>query len=417
MELNSLYQYAAIFFGFVMAWGIGANDVSNAIGTSVGSKAITIRQAIIIAIIFESLGAFLVGGEVTNTIKDSILYMPAGEHSTDILCIGMLASLMSSGCWLLLASFLGWPVSTTHTIVGAIIGFGVAQLGIDSVQWPTVFYILLGWLGSPFIGAAISYTLFTSTRKLIFEKKDPVIAARNVVPFYVLCCSTIVLMITIDKIEHLGVHYNLIQSFCIAVVLSIPMAVFSRIWINKLSIKKVTNIRQQYAIVEKIFAILMVLTACAMAFAHGSNDVSNAIGPLSAIISAINPNVDEVPLWVLTTGALGIVVGLATYGHKVIATVGTKITQLTPSRGFSATLAAAITVLLASSTGLPISTTHTLVGGILGIGLARGVHALNLNVIKTIFASWIVTFPAGAILSVIFYHILYYLIGNFFVIS
>lgn len=409
MELFSLYTWLAIFFGFIMAWGIGANDVSNAMGTSVGSNAINLRQAIIIAAIFEFLGAFFAGSEVTNTIRNDLIYQSAEQVSPDILCLGMLASLLSAGCWLLAASAFGWPVSTTHTIVGAIVGFGAIQLGIQSVQWHTVLSIVMGWLFSPFLGALISYSLLSSAQKYIFNVDNPFEAAKKYVPVYIAVTCWIVYMLTISKLKYFGIYLNLFENCIISLVLACLTAMLGRYYISKIKLDPKADVNFHYTNVERIFSVLMVFTACAMAFAHGSNDVANAIGPVSAIISIAqaNGNLDVAQnitnTWVLLLGAGGIVCGLAMYGHKVIATIGSKITQLTPSRGFSATLAAASTVLLASATGMPISTTHTLVGGILGVGLARGVHALNLQVIRSIFLSWVVTLPAGAVLAIAFF--------------
>ena len=410
MAIQLILFWAAIIAGFIMAWGIGANDVSNAMGTSVGSKAITIRQAVIIAAIFEFLGAFLAGSEVTTTIRQSIINPIELTDSPNIFILGMLSSLLSAGTWLLLASFLGLPVSTTHSIVGAIIGFGITILGFYAIKWSTVLSIILGWVISPILGAIIAYVLFISAQIFIFNKPHPTDAAKKIVPIYILIASWVIFMIVCTKLHHLGIRFTTLKCIALATFLSITTALIGKLIINKVELNSNTRPRSHYYYVEKIFAILMVFTACAMAFAHGSNDVANAIGPVAAIISVIQEGgiveTSHVNWWVLMLGASGIVIGLAMYGHKVIATVGSKITQLTPSRGFSATIAAAITVVFASSTGLPISTTHTLVGGILGVGLARGIHALNISVVKSIFVSWIVTLPAGAVLAVIFFYVL-----------
>lgn len=411
MDHNTIYLGLACLFGFTMAWGIGANDVSNAMGTSVGSKAITIRQAIVIAAIFEFLGAFLAGGEVTNTIKREIIDTSVLIDTPEILIHGMIAALFAAGTWLTIASLFGWPVSTTHTIVGAIIGFGVVQLGLEQVQWERVISIIFGWVASPFLGAAIAFSIFRTAQKFIFSKFDPLTAAKKVVPVYIFLTSIIIYLITGSKLGNIGIHLDWYENIICSCILSTITAIIGKIFIKRIKYDSKLSKKSAFANVEKIFAVLMLFTACAMAFAHGSNDVANAIGPLAAIVTAIHSpselaNTSGVQPWVLFFGATGIVVGLATYGHKVIATVGDKITELTPSRGFSATLAAASTVVLASSTGLPISTTHTLIGGILGVGLARGMPALNLNVIKSIIASWIITLPAGALFSILFYKVL-----------
>lgn len=414
--VHSIVLWLAIVFGFTMACGIGANDVSNAMGTSVGSKAITIRQAIIIASIFEFLGALFVGSEVTTTIRENLINPNLFDVEKDYFILGMLSSLLAAGTWLLAASFFGWPVSTTHTIVGGIVGFGCIVLGVHNVQWVNVFPIIISWCLSPFLGAIIAFCLFMSAQHLIFSHKHPLNAAKKIIPVYILLTSWIIFMIICSKLYHLGIKLTLLQTFYSASVLSIISTLIGKIIINNLHFKTNDDRQFDFTNVEKIFSILMVFTACIMAFAHGSNDVANAIGPVAAVVCTtqnINPgNSPIVPTWVLFIGATGIVIGLALYGHKVIETVGSKITHLTPSRGFSATLASATTVVFASSTGLPISTTHTLVGGILGVGLARGIHALNLNVIKTIFISWLITLPAGAFLSIIFFYMLKFFLLN-----
>lgn len=417
VDINTIYLCLAVTFGFAMAWGIGANDVSNAMGTSVGSKALTLKQALVVAAIFEFLGAFLAGSEVTSTIRKDIINPAVLTGSPDLFIIGMLASLLAAGLWLLLASTFGWPVSTTHTIVGAIIGFGIAVLGIDAIQWKQFYSIVAGWVCSPLLGAALAYTLFISTQRLIFDKENPIHAAKKVVPFYILTASWIVYMIVASKSYKLGYNLGLGISFLYATILSIITAVISKVIVNRLQLNPDDDLESHFTNVEKIFSILMIFTACAMAFAHGSNDVANAVGPVAAIVDAVKfghiPQHAHVSKWILLMGGVGIIVGLATYGHKVMATVGIKITQLTPSRGFAATLAAATTVVLASSTGLPISTTHTLIGAILGVGLARGIHALNLTVIKRIFICWIVELPAGALMSVCLFNLIRYAIESY----
>jgi PiT family inorganic phosphate transporter len=407
MEIYSIYHMLAVICGFVMAWGIGANDVSNAMGTSVGSKAISIRQAILIAAIFEFLGAFFAGGEVTTTIKNDLLTIPPTDNHIDVFCIGMLSSLLASSCWLLIASIRGWPVSTTHTIVGAILGFGIVNVGVEYVHWEMVGFILIGWICSPLLGAVIAYVLYKSVRTFIFETAEPLKAARKVVPYYIFLCAWSILAIIFSRIHTLFDSITMWHANLAAFMLSILIMLVSKIYISGMKVDKQMSLTSHHVNVEKIFMVLMIFTACAMAFAHGSNDVSNAIGPLSSVISVLNPSIKTIPIWVLLIGASGIVIGLATYGHKVIATVGTKITHLTPSRGFSATLAAAVTVLMASNTGLPISTTHTLVGAILGIGLVSGLESINLAVIRSICMSWFITFPSGAILAIIFYKIMH----------
>ena len=406
---GEIFIILACLFGFFMAWGVGANDVANAMGTSVGSKAITIKQAILIAVIFEFLGAWLAGGEVTNTIRKGIIDPELLQDDPQLLVYGMLAALLAAGTWLLVASMKGWPVSTTHSIVGAIVGFAVAGLGPATVDWGAVGKIAASWVVSPLLAGTIGFVLFKSVHHLIFEDTNPFTAAKRYVPGYVFLVGFIVSMVTLTKgLSHVGLDLTFNQSLLLSILLGLVIMGIGLIMQRRIKFEHNTNDHFGYANVERVFGVLMIFTACAMAFAHGSNDVANAVGPLAAVISVVQTGGEIggsalVPWWVLVLGGSGIVVGLVTYGHKVIATVGTGITELTPSRGFAATLAAATTVVLASGTGLPISTTHTLVGAILGVGLARGMAALNLRVIGTIAMSWLITLPAGAGLAILFF--------------
>lgn len=406
---GDIFIILACLFGFFMAWGVGANDVANAMGTSVGSKAITIKQAIIIAVIFEFLGAWLAGGEVTATIRGGMLDPALLEANPQLLVYGMLSALLAAGIWLMIASARGWPVSTTHSIVGAIVGFGAVGLGVEAVAWSRVGTIASSWVISPLLAGTIGFVLFKSVQYLIFENKDPFAAAKRYVPGYVFLVGFIVSMVTLTKgLTHVGLDLSFGQSFLLSILIGIVIMGVGVLMQRRIKYVQSASDHFGYANVERVFGVLMIFTACAMAFAHGSNDVANAVGPLAAVISVVRSDgvIDSaalVPWWVLVLGGGGIVVGLVTYGHKVIATVGTGITELTPSRGFAATLAAATTVVLASGTGLPISTTHTLVGAILGVGLARGMAALNLRVIGTIVMSWLITLPAGAGLAIVFF--------------
>jgi len=399
----------AVVFGLFMAWGIGANDVANAMGTSVGSKALTFKQAVIIAGIFELAGAVLAGGEVTKTIRKGIVDVSSLGDTPELLVYGMLASLLAAGIWLLIASRQGWPVSTTHSIVGAIVGFGAVGIGMDAVHWDKVGTIAMSWVTSPLIAGVIAFALFRSIQKLVIDTDDPLAKAKKYVPYYIFLVGFIIAMVTLLKgLKHVGVKMPFEENLIYAAIIGIIMAGIGTLMIKRLKFTAKADKKFHYANMEKIFGVLMIFTAIAMAFAHGSNDVANAIGPVAAVVSIVDSAGEIVaksatPVWILLLGGFGIVFGLITYGHKVIATVGSGITELTPSRGFAATLGAATTVVVASGTGLPISTTHTLVGAVLGVGLARGIGALNMGVIQTIFLSWIVTLPAGAILSILFF--------------
>ncbi|MFK7733012.1 MAG: inorganic phosphate transporter [Pseudomonadales bacterium] len=419
-EYSTILLIMAAAFGFFMAWGIGANDVANAMGTSVGSKALTIKQAIFIAIIFEFAGAFLAGGEVTSTIRKGIIDSAAIEGSPDLLVFGMLASLLAAGTWLLIASMAGWPVSTTHSIVGSLVGFAVVGLGFDAVQWGKVSSIVASWVVSPVLAGTMAFLLFMSVQKLVLDTDDPFKNAKKWVPMYMFLVGWMISMVTLTKgLKHVGVDFSYGQSMGIATLVGLGVVVLGVIMLRRVQPDEALEAHSgsRFANVERVFGILMIFTACAMAFAHGSNDVANAIGPLAAIVSVISSGGEvaaksALPLWILVLGGGGIAIGLATYGFKVMATIGKKITELTPTRGFAAELAAASTVVLASATGLPISTTHTLVGAVLGVGLARGIAALNLRVVGSIFVSWLVTLPAGAGLTILFFFILRAIFGG-----
>jgi PiT family inorganic phosphate transporter len=411
VEAQLIYIGLAAVFGIFMAWGIGANDVANAMATSVGSKALTIRQAILVAAVFEFLGAVLAGGEVTSTIRQGIVDVDHFSDDVELLVYGMLASLLAAGTWLLVASRKGWPVSTTHSIVGAIVGFAAVGIGVDAVHWSKVGTIVISWVVSPLTAGIIAFLIFTSVQRLILRQEDPLAKAKRYVPYYIFFAAFTVTLVTILKgLKHVGLDVSPIASYLIATAIAASIAVVGGVVIRRIQPVPKRDKKQHFYTVERVFGVLMIVTACSMAFAHGSNDVANAIGPVAAVIAAAQSGIvgskAALPIWVLMLGGVGIVVGLATYGRHVIATVGEKITQLTPSRGFAAELAAATTIVLASGTGLPISTTHTLVGAVLGVGMARGIEAIDLRVVGRIFASWLITVPAGAALAIIFFYLL-----------
>ncbi len=399
----------AALVGFFMAWGIGANDVANAMGTSVGSKALTIKQAIIIAMIFEFAGAYLAGGEVTSTIRKGIIDSSFYIDTPELLVFGMIAALFSAGTWLLIASWMGWPVSTTHSIIGAIVGFSAVGVGVETVAWGSVGGIVGSWIITPLISGVFAFIIFNSAQKLIFDTENPLQQAKKWVPLYMFLAGFVLALVTIKKgLKHIGLNLGSTEGFIWALGVAIVVAIIGKIFIARLNFKESKNRRANYINVEKVFAVLMVITACCMAFAHGSNDVANAIGPLAAVVSIVGNDGEisakaSLAWWILPLGGVGIVAGLALFGHKVIATIGKGITHLTPSRGFAAELAAACTVVVASGTGLPISTTQTLVGGVLGVGMARGIAAINLGVVRNIVVSWVVTLPVGAALSIMFF--------------
>ncbi len=407
----------AAVFGFYMTWGIGANDVANAMGTSVGSGSITVKQAIIIAAVFEFLGVVLAGGHVTSTIRKGVVDPTPIIDNPELLIYGMLSALLAAAVWLMIASFKGWPVSTTHSIIGAIVGFAVVGIGVDAVQWGKVSQILLSWIISPLIGGLIAYSLMISIRRLILDTPDPFKNAKRWGPVYVGLVGFLISLVTLFKgLKHLDVDLSVAASFVLSVVLGLVTGLAGWLIIRRKEADPVADRKHRFASVEKVFVPMQVFTACAMAFAHGSNDVANGIGPLAAVVSIVRSGGEvaqsaDLPIWILLLGGVGIVIGLATMGYRVMRTIGKKITELTPTRGFCAELAAAATVVLASRTGIPVSTTHILVGAVLGVGLSRGIGSLDLRVIGKIIISWVATLPITGLLAALFFFILKAIFG------
>jgi len=416
-EFGSTLLILTICFGFFMAWGVGANDVANAMGTSVGAKAITIKQAILIAMVFEFAGAYLAGGEVTSTIRKGIIDPELLSDEPELLVYGMMSALLAAGIWLLIATTYGWPVSTTHSIVGAIVGFASVGISVDAVNWMKVGNIAASWVVSPVLAGTVAFFLYMSVRRFVFDTADPFASAKRVIPFYIFLVGFVISMVTMVKgLKHVGLDLTFQQAILYSMVVAGLVCLIGVVALTRIK-RVVASLNHDIVNIERMFGVLMLFTACAMAFAHGSNDVANAIGPLAAVNSIIDSGGDVVqkarmPSWILFLGGAGIVAGLAIYGYRVMQTIGTHITELTPSSGFAAELAAATTVVLASAYSLPVSTTHTLVGGVLGVGLAKGLHALNLRVVGTIFLSWLVTLPAGAILAIIFFYIFKAIFGT-----
>jgi len=464
----------AVLFGLYMAWGIGANDVANAMGTSVGSGALTLKKAVIFAAVLEFAGAFFAGSSVSQTVRKGIVDLEMFQGDGMSFMLGMLSALLAAGVWLQIASFKGWPVSTTHSIVGSIVGFGAVYGGMAAVHWDKVGTIVASWVVSPLLSGTISFLIFHIILRTIFYKKRPLRAAKKITPYLVFLVFFILTLTMVFKgLKNLKLDLTFANAMLMAVSIGVIAALISAVLVRrikedqtpeeeangnpaqaeylqrcldkaarnlqrvqtattghagmelsglvdevhrlKLETKKKYEFHTDSAElkkVERLFVYLQILSACMVAFAHGANDVANSIGPMSAVISVAREGGEtiaakaDVPLWILAVGGIGIVIGLATWGWRVMETIGKKITHLTPTRGFSAEFGAATTVVIASKMGLPISTTHTLVGAVLGVGLARGISALNLTMVRNIFVSWIVTIPAGAFLAIVFFYIL-----------
>lgn len=406
----SLFVICGLAAGMYMAWTIGANDVANAMGTSVGSKALTLGMAILVAAVFEFSGAFFAGSHVADTIKQNVVNLGAFARKPHAIAIGMLSALVAAAAWLHIATWRGWPVSTTHSIVGAVAGFGLFVGGIGAVRWSVIGQIVASWLISPLLGGLMAWVLFSIVRRLVFKARHPVLRARIVTPVIVASVAFVLtLSMTYKGLKNLSLSLPIGQalgcSLLVGLVAYLVGVVLFRRWEMPLG-----SFETEVRVVERQFRYLQIVTACYVAFAHGSNDAANAVGPMAAVLnSAQNLPLAakvEIPAWVMALGGFGIVLGLATYGYKVIYTIGSKITELTPSRGFAMEFATASIVLLGSKLGLPVSTTHILIGAVIGVGVARGMAALNTRVIIQIVWSWIITVPVAALLSAGIYAVL-----------
>ena len=454
-----------------MLWNIGANDVANAVGTSVGAGAISLKSAIIIAAVLEFGGAFILGSNVSETIQKGIIDPVMFVDIPNVFIVGMLSSLLATAIWLQIATFFRWPVSTTHAIVGSVMGFGILVGGFEAVQWAEVGKIALSWVISPTLAGVAAFLFFSFIQRKVLFSFNPLLSTQRLAPFLVFAVLMVFFLSTfVGGLKGLNFSLTLYGTVMLATSISLVGAIiayficsretkkakmshiiaakhdrrlFSLMKVQKHLIRARLSSRDEtaranvndllsqtdtliketkdkapyqteldvdYRGAESIFAMLQVLTACFVAFAHGSNDVANAIGPVSGIIAVVRDpasllKVTTISIPLLLFGGVGIIVGLATYGYKVIETIGNKITQLTPTRGFAAEFAAASTILIASKLGMPISTTHAIVGAVLGVGLARGLSALNFRLIRDIFMSWVITIPSAAIFTVLIYSV------------
>ncbi len=399
----------AIIVGLYMAWNIGANDVANSMADAVGSKALTIFWAVVLAGICNFCGAVLVGSHVTDTVRRGIIDTQAFTHDPRMLAHGMVCALLAAAVWLNLASYLGMPVSTTHSIVGAIVGFGILQAGVGHIYWGKLGQIVASWFISPLAGGIMAFVIFKLISRYILSVEKPMLAAQKGVPVCVFFTFAILILAIIYKgLKNLHLDLSGWEAITVSVLGGLIAAGVSALLTKK---KRRYNsdlpLSEQLVQVEKTFAVLVIISSCTVAFAHGANDVANAIGPVAAVVEIVKHNSVSgevfVNIWFLVLGGVGIAVGLATFGYRVMRLVGTKITEITPSRGVAADLAGMTTVLACSKMGLPISTTHTLVGAIIGVGLARGITGIDRKIVGSIFTSWIATVPIAAILTILFY--------------
>lgn len=399
MDFNYFLIFGAAFAGLYMAWNIGANDVANSMATAVGAKAISIRQAIFIAALLNFLGAVLVGSHVVKTISKGII-APSALGDARILALGFLATLISAGIWVTIATWKEMPISTTHAIVGAVLGFGLVYAGAGCVNWKVVGEVVLSWILSPIMGAIIGYMVFKSIVKSIFESASPDESAAFYAPFWVFLTVLIMALSAVLKtpiLKKAGI------STFYGVLIALGVSALSALIVGsliKVHVGRAINEHPEYSYVEETFRKLQIATSCYVAFSHGANDVANAIGPMAAIVAYAQHGdlggVITIPVYLLALGGFGIAIGIVTWGYKVIRTVAYKITKLTNTRGFSVDFGAATTILVASKLGMPVSTTHTVIGAVVGVGLARGIEGINLRVIRDIVISWFITLPVAA---------------------
>lgn len=396
--------------GFYMAWSIGANDVANSMATAVGAKAITFKQAVIIAGVLNIVGAVFVGGHVTDTVRKGIVDVTGIQPN--VLLLGFIASLLAAAFWVTLSTWKEMPISTTHSIIGALMGFGLIAGGTSAVMWGKVGSVISSWLLSPLAGCILAFLIFKLIVKTIFAKDEPVKAAKIVGPI-VIGFTAFLIVSSLFLKTPLSTNYSIseVQGLQIAAAIAVIVSIMALFMFRKIQAKGADD----YFTVEKIFRKLQIVTSCYVAFAHGANDVANAIGPVAAIIPLATTGVlgdkVEVPMWLLAIGGIGISIGCMTWGRRVMKTVGSRITSLTNTRGFSVDFGAATTVLIASKLGLPISTSHTVVGAVIGVGLARGLEAVDLSVIKKIIMSWVLTLPIAAGTCVVIFLCLRAIVG------
>ena len=421
-----LMIFLAILIAGYMAWNIGANDVANAMGTSVGSKALTLRNAIIIAAVFEFLGAFFAGDAVTDTVRKGVLVLSEDDMarlSTE-LQYGFIASMLAAALWITLATRYGLPVSTTHSIVGGIVGIGIF-IDPDLIDYAKVGQIVISWIASPLLGGILAYSTFYIIKTMILDTEDPIARSRWMAPIlalptffvlslalqfkalkYVLPSSWLPSKNCAEGLSFMNSVESCLpaQSLMAALVIALFCSTILYAFLYNYEFKE-----SGYRGVETIFVWLQVITACYVAFAHGANDRSNAIGPMAAVWQVFKSGTlgetAEVPLWLVLLGSLGIVIGITTWGYRVMKTIGEKITHITPTRGFAAQFAAATTVLVFSMPflAIPISTTHTLVGSVVGVGLAGGASSVDFRVFGKIAASWVASIPAAGFGSMVLY--------------
>ncbi len=412
MDVGQIILIIAVAVGLYSAINIGANDVANSMATSVASKALTIKKAVVVAGICNILGATLVGAHVANTIRKGLIDPLEYSDAPNLFVYGMLAAVLGSALWVNIATYFKLPVSTTHSIIGGVLGFGLVSVGIAGIQWKVVLFVVLSWIISPVFGCIIAFSIFTIIKKFILSSENPIEMTKKIGPYLTGAVAFILSLSIIYKgLKNLHLDLDFVEAVFISFFFGL-LGYLTGYFILKRYKKKDGD---PYHQVEQMANPLQVLSACFQAFSHGANDVANAIGPVAAIVVVLQTGKVEmqvgIPLWLLLLGGAGLAFGIFIWGHRVMETVGHKITAITPTRGFSAEFGTATTVLICSRLGMPVSTTHVAIGNIIGVGLARGISAINLNVIKNIFSAWVISLPAAGIFSIGIYFLLKLILG------
>jgi PiT family inorganic phosphate transporter len=403
----SFILVAAVFVGLYSAINIGANDVANSMATSVASGALTIKRAVLVAGICNILGAVLVGSHVADTIRKGLIDPIQFSGRQNLFLFGMLAAVLGSALWVNIATYFKLPVSTTHSIIGGVVGFGLVSVGVAGIKWKVVLLVVLSWIVSPVFGGVIAFIIFSIIKKFILSSPEPITRTRKIGPFFTGIVAFILSLAVIYKgLEHLHLNLPILEAFLISLLVGAGGFLLGSSLLRRYKEKDA----DPYYQVEKMANPLQIISASFQGFSHGANDVANAIGPVAAIVAVVQTQrVDmqvAIPLWLLLLGGAGLAFGIYVWGHRVMETVGKKITSITPTRGFSAEFGTATTVLLCSRLGMPVSTTHVAVGNIIGVGLARGISAINLEVIKKIISAWVISLPAAGLFTIAIYFIL-----------
>ncbi|MEM2933953.1 MAG: inorganic phosphate transporter [Halobacteria archaeon] len=397
---------AAGVAGLFMAWNIGANDLANALGTSVGSGMVSAKKAVLLGTFLMFFGAVFVGRRVTETIQKGIIDPSFFQASPMLLTLGMLSALLAASTWVAIATYYGLPVSTTHSIVGAVVGFGIISVGIQNIKMMIVLSIATSWITSPIFAAILSYIVLKSLDKSIFSARKPIKRAEKIGPLWVGIVFAIIGFSAVYK----GIKNLEMLTMESALVLSVIIGGFAYIASSILFKTAERKVRFESRQVELLFGYLAILTGGYVAFGIGANDIANAIGPFAAILNIMMTGDVSMRVgiewWMLAFGGVGMALGCLTWGYKVIATISEKITEITPDNAFAAQFSAATVVILASKLGMPISTTHAIVGAVVGVGLARGIKALNIKVVRDIVTSWIATIPTTMIFAILIYSII-----------